>query len=75
VSKNFQGTIQNDNLPSGNLTETWFQKPTENNNNQWSFGHRDFFMSAWQYLCRRCWVALYISAMIGGKGGKNLTQK
>ncbi len=27
ISKNFQGTIQNDNLPKGNIFETWFQKP------------------------------------------------
>ena len=27
ISKNFQGTIQNDNLPSGNIFETWFKKP------------------------------------------------
>lgn len=33
ISKNFQGTIQNDNLPDGNLTETWFQKPIENSDN------------------------------------------
>ncbi|MFZ2188009.1 MAG: hypothetical protein WAV73_00395 [Candidatus Moraniibacteriota bacterium] len=33
VSKNFQGTIQNDNLPSGNLFETWFRRPIENNAN------------------------------------------
>lgn len=33
ISKNFQGTIQNDNLPDGNIWETWFQKPIENNDN------------------------------------------
>jgi len=33
VSKNFQGTIQNDNLPDGNLTETWFKKPIDDNEN------------------------------------------
>ena len=33
VSKNFQGSIQNDNLPNGNIFETWFQKPLNNNNN------------------------------------------
>lgn len=33
VSKNFQGTIQNDNLPGGNIFETWFQKPIDNNAN------------------------------------------
>lgn len=33
VSKNFQGTIQNDNLPNGNIFETWFRRPIENNNN------------------------------------------
>jgi hypothetical protein len=27
ISKNFQGTIQNDNLPSGNFWETWLKKP------------------------------------------------
>ncbi|MFA5961757.1 MAG: hypothetical protein WC848_03700 [Parcubacteria group bacterium] len=33
VSKNFQGTIQNDNLPDGNIFETWFRRPIENNAN------------------------------------------
>jgi len=33
ISKNFQGTIQNDNLPDGNLTETWFKKPIDDNEN------------------------------------------
>jgi hypothetical protein len=33
ISKNFQGTIQNDNLPSGNIFETWFKKPIDNNAN------------------------------------------
>ncbi|MEK9151255.1 MAG: hypothetical protein AAB547_01345 [Patescibacteria group bacterium] len=27
ISKNFQGTIQNDNLPNGDFWETWFKKP------------------------------------------------
>lgn len=27
ISKSIQGVIQNDNLPKGNLWETWFQKP------------------------------------------------
>lgn len=31
ISKNFQGTIQNDNLPEGRLWETWFRKPIDNN--------------------------------------------
>ncbi len=29
ISKNFNGTIQNDNLPSGSVFETWFQKPLD----------------------------------------------
>ena len=33
ISKNFQGTIQNDNLPPGTFYETWFSKPLENNSN------------------------------------------
>ncbi len=33
ISKNFQGTIQNDNLPDGKFYETWFQTPIENNDN------------------------------------------
>lgn len=31
ISKNFHGTIQNDNLPTGAFYETWFQKPIGNN--------------------------------------------
>lgn len=33
ISKNFQGTIQNDNLNEGKFYETWFMKPFENNKN------------------------------------------
>lgn len=33
ISKNFQGTIQNDNLPGGNIFETWFKNPVDNNKN------------------------------------------
>lgn len=33
ISKNFQGTIQNDNLPSGQFYETWFKKPIDDNKN------------------------------------------
>lgn len=33
ISKNFQGTIQNDNLPKGSIFETWFKKPIENGEN------------------------------------------
>ena len=33
ISKNFQGTIQNDNLPDGNIFETWFKDPIDNNEN------------------------------------------
>lgn len=33
ISKNFQGTIQNDNLPAGKIWETWFaRKPGSSNN-------------------------------------------
>jgi len=33
ISKDFQGTIQNDNLPNGSIFETWFDSPIENNDN------------------------------------------
>jgi hypothetical protein len=33
ISKNFQDTIQNDNLPSDNFYETWFKAPIDNNSN------------------------------------------
>jgi hypothetical protein len=33
ISKNFQGTIQNDNLPDGHFYETWLQKPVDGNKN------------------------------------------
>lgn len=32
VSKNFQGTIQNDNLPEGSIFETWFKKSVDDQN-------------------------------------------
>lgn len=36
VSQNFQGTIQNDNLPAGNIWETWFQKPVVGEENHFT---------------------------------------
>ena len=33
ISKKFQGTIQNNNLPSGDFYETWFKDPVDNNVN------------------------------------------
>lgn len=33
VSKNIQGTIQNDNLSDGHFYETWFEKPVDDNQN------------------------------------------
>jgi len=33
ISKNFNGTIQNDNLEKGNFYETWLQKPIDDNKN------------------------------------------
>jgi len=33
ISKNFQGTIQNDNLDKGHFYETWLQKPIVNESN------------------------------------------
>jgi hypothetical protein len=33
ISQDFQGTIQNDNLPNGNFYETWFEKPIDDNLN------------------------------------------
>jgi len=33
ISKNFQDTIQNNNLSNGSIFETWFKKPIEDNKN------------------------------------------
>jgi len=33
ISKNFQDTIQNDNLERGKFYETWLEKPIDNNEN------------------------------------------
>jgi len=33
ISKNFKDTIQNDNLKSGSISDTWFKKPVDNNRN------------------------------------------
>lgn len=33
ISKNFQDTIQNDNLSNGSIFETWFKKPIEDDRN------------------------------------------
>lgn len=34
VSKNYQGTIQNDNLPNGKIWDTWFKTPLPENSHQ-----------------------------------------
>ncbi|MEI6774569.1 MAG: hypothetical protein WCL18_07475 [bacterium] len=53
VSKNFQDTIQNDNLPSGSIFETWFKKPIEENkNHKMVNGYANSWMINTEKICR-----------------------
>ncbi|MFH1863945.1 MAG: hypothetical protein ABIJ85_03505 [bacterium] len=44
ISKNFQGTIQNDNLQNGSIFETLFKKPIDNNKSHYLV---DTYSNAW----------------------------
>ncbi|MDO8515120.1 MAG: hypothetical protein Q7S14_01345 [bacterium] len=44
VSKNFQGTIQNDNLPTGQIWETWFKTPMPEETHQLVNGYANSWL-------------------------------
>ncbi|MBU4348439.1 hypothetical protein KJ671_03015 [Patescibacteria group bacterium] len=56
VSKNFQDTIQNDNLPKGSIFETWFKKPLPEENHLTANGYAN---SWWIDLEEVCQVESY----------------
>jgi hypothetical protein len=51
VSKNFQGTIQNDNLPNGNIFETWLKKPLDNSNHLMANGYANSWVIDTNFIC------------------------
>ena len=53
VSKNFQGTIQNDNLPDGNIFETWSKNPVDEKNHLVVNGYANSWVIDPQELCKK----------------------
>lgn len=51
ISKNFQGSIQNDNLSDGVFYETWFQKPVDNSNHVTVNGYANSWLLDVNVLC------------------------
>jgi hypothetical protein len=51
VSRNFQDTIQNDNLPKGNIFETWFQKPLPEENHLVANGYANSWVIDVDEVC------------------------
>jgi hypothetical protein len=51
ISKNFQGTIQNDNLPSGSIFETWFKNPIEDKNHLMANGYANSWVVDVDSIC------------------------
>ena len=51
ISKNFQGTIQNDNLSTGNIFETFFKKPIDENNHLMANGYANSWIIDAEKLC------------------------
>ena len=51
ISKNFQGTIQNDNLPRGAFYETWFKKPLGEENHLMVNGYANSWVIDTDEMC------------------------
>jgi hypothetical protein len=51
ISKNYQGTIQNDNLPNGNFRETWFKKPLSKENHLMANGYANSWIIDTNKVC------------------------
>ncbi len=52
ISKNFQDTIQNNNLPSGFFWETWFKKPLAEDSHLTANGYANAWLIETAKLCR-----------------------
>lgn len=52
VSKNFQGTIQNDNLSKGRVWETWFKKPLPEENHLMANGYVNSWIINSDEICK-----------------------
>ena len=52
ISKNFQGTIQNDNLPKGKIWETWFKKPLSEENHLMANGYANSWIINTDEICK-----------------------
>ena len=67
VSKNFQGTIQNDNLPSGKFYETWFEKPIDDQNHLMVNGYANSWVIDVNKVCGQdSEIATPASPSLGG---------
>jgi hypothetical protein len=51
ISKNFQDTIQNDNLPKGSIFETWFKEPLAENNHLMANGYANSWWVDFEKVC------------------------
>jgi hypothetical protein len=52
ISKNFQGTIQNDNLPDKNIFETWLKNPIDDKNHLQANGYANSWIIDADSLCK-----------------------
>lgn len=52
ISKNFQGTIQNDNLSKGKIWETWFKKPLSEENHLMANGYANSWVINVDEVCK-----------------------
>lgn len=52
VSKNFQGTIQNDNLDKGSVFETWFKDPLDEKNHLKANGYANSWLINADEICK-----------------------
>ncbi|MFA6047635.1 MAG: alpha-(1-_3)-arabinofuranosyltransferase family protein [Parcubacteria group bacterium] len=51
ISKNLEGSIQNNNLPDGNIWETWFEKPLDSKNHLMANGYANSWLVDTEDLC------------------------
>lgn len=51
ISKNFNGTVQNDNLPEGKIWETWFKKPISEENHLVANGYANSWIINYMEIC------------------------
>ncbi|MCX6794950.1 MAG: carbohydrate binding domain-containing protein [Candidatus Falkowbacteria bacterium] len=52
ISKNFQDTIQNDNLPNGHIWDTWFKNPLPEENHLMVNGYANSWVVETEKICK-----------------------